>query len=94
MNAIDVSKLSGFTPKEISDLATRGVIPSSGGGIKGKARVFDVATAHLCKDARLLIDEIGLTPADAFRIAPRMVRGVGNFGRLSIRIRNAGEGTP
>lgn len=84
MKPAEVSKASGFTAKEIASLADRGIIPSSGGGTKGKWRTFTPQTADLCRAAKMLIDDMGLSPADAFRIADGIMNRSGKFGRFQV----------
>lgn len=84
MIAKEVGAASGFTAVEISSLAARGTIPSSGGGMKGKPRTFDPQIVGLCRIARLLIDDMSLPPADAFRIAQGIADGKGRFGRFTV----------
>ena len=84
MTPAEISSASGFTAKEIASLADSGIIPSSGGGAKGKRRAFTDETAQLCRVAKMLSDDMGLPPADAFRVAAGIINGSGKFGRFHV----------
>jgi len=86
MNASSVGAATGFTAKQISELAERGIIAGTGGGGKGKPRVFNDETVRLCAHARALIDGLSIPVGDAFRIAKGVSAGESKFGRVTLRI--------
>ena len=86
MTASELAAVSGFSPKEITDLASRGIVKSSGGGGKGKARLFAPDSERLCATAKMLIDDMGLPVGDAFRIAAELIEGRTTFGRFHLSL--------
>ena len=86
MTASELAAASGFSPKEITDLANRGIVKSSGGGGKGKVRLFAPDAERLCATAKMLADDMGLPVGDAFRIATDLIKGRTTFGRFHLSL--------
>lgn len=86
MTASELAAVSGFTPKEITDLAHRGILQSSGGGGKGKVRLFSPDAERLSATAKMLMNDVGLPVGDAFRIAAELIEGRTTFGRFHLSL--------
>lgn len=86
MTAAQLGAASGFSAKEIANFADRGILASKGGGRKGVPRLFSDHAAQLCKTAKMLTDDLGLQPSDAFRIAHHLDHGQSTFGRFHLSI--------
>ena len=86
MSAAHIAAASGFTRKEISDLAARGLISSTGGGGKGRLLSFNSKTLRLCTIARKLMCGLGIPVGDAFRLSAEIDSGQKIFGEIALRI--------
>lgn len=86
MTVAQISAASGFSAKDIASFADRGILESKGGGRKGVRRLFPDHAAQLCKIAKMLADDLGLQPSDAFRIASHLDSGQSTFGRFHLSI--------
>ena len=91
MIASELAAVSGFSPKEITDLANRGILQSSGGGGKGKVRLFAPGAERLCATAKMLMDDMGLPVGDAFRIAADLIEGRDMFGRFRLTLSHVAQ---